>query len=318
MPMSLLFHQTLSLLASSGELTPRELAERILALPPFSTVDKGDYRALLLSMLENEYLEMTEERGLIIGLRGERIINSYQFYAVFRDSEDFTVRCDSDEIGTITTPPPVGDRFALAGRVWEVEELDIQHKLIYVKSVEGKMEVSWPGDYGEIHTRILQRMRRVLEEDTVYPYLKPNAQKRLEQARHVARNAGMLNHSLVHLGGYSWGLFPWLGTRSFRTLRKMLRQYAPALQITGIEYEGCNYITFKMSRGNDYELITTLANAVRQERVSTEELVSNNEIPVFEKYDDYVPADLLRHAYAVDKLSLEEASERILEIEEEY
>jgi ATP-dependent Lhr-like helicase len=261
---------------------------------------------------------MTEEKTLIIGLAGERLLRSFKFYAVFKDSEDYTVRCGSDEIGTITTPPPVGDRFALAGRVWEVEELDIQHKLIYVKSVEGKMEVSWPGDYGEIHTKILQRMRRVLEEDTVYPYLKPNAQKRLEQARHVARNTGMLNHSLVHLGGYSWCLFPWLGTRSFRTLRKMLRQYAPALQITGIEYEGCNYITFKMSRGNDYELITTLANAVRQERVSTEDLVSNNEIPVFEKYDDYVPADLLRHAYAVDKLSLEEASERILEIEEEY
>ncbi|MBQ9796468.1 MAG: DEAD/DEAH box helicase [Clostridia bacterium] len=318
LPFSLLFHQTLSVLAAAGELSLRRLAERVLALPPFADVPKEDYKVLILSMLNNDFLEMTEEKTLIIGLAGERLLRSFKFYAVFKDSEDYTVRCGSDEIGTITTPPPVGDRFALAGRVWEVEELDIQHKLIYVKSVEGKMEVSWPGDYGEIHTRILQRMRRVLEEDTVYPYLKPNAQKRLEQARHVARNTGMLNHSLVHLGGYSWCLFPWLGTRSFRTLRKMLRQYAPALQITGIEYEGCNYITFKMSRGNDYELITTLANAVRQGRVSTEDLVSSNEIPVFEKYDDYVPADLLRHAYAVDKLSLQEASERILEMEEEY
>ena len=222
LPFSLLFHQTLSVLASSGELTPRRLADRVLSLPPFEHVTKEDYKVLILSMLEQGFIEMTDEKGLIVGLAGERLLRSFKFYAVFKDSEDYTVRCGSDEIGTITTPPPVGDRFALAGRVWEVEELDIKRKLIYVKSVEGKMEVSWPGDYGEIHTKILERMRRVLAEDTIYPYLKPNAAHRLEVARHLARNTGMLEHSLVHLGGYSWCLFPWLGTRSFRTLRKYI------------------------------------------------------------------------------------------------
>ena len=318
LPYSLLFHQTLSVLASSGELTPRRLADRVLALPPFTQVPKEDYKVLILSMLNNDFLEMTEEKTLIVGLSGERLLRSFKFYAVFKDSEDYTVRCGSDEIGTITTPPPVGDRFALAGRVWEVEELDIQHKLIYVKSVEGKMEVSWPGDYGEVHTRILERMKRVLEEDTVYPYLKPNAQKRLDTARHVARNTGMLEHSLVHLGGYSWCLFPWVGTRSFRAIRKLIARMGQPFGITGVEYEGCYFITFKMSRGNDYELISALAEQVRRGTVNGEALVSGKEIPVFEKYDDYVPADLLRHAYAVDKLDPDEASRRILEIEREF
>ncbi|MBQ8416768.1 MAG: DEAD/DEAH box helicase, partial [Clostridia bacterium] len=318
LPYSLLFHQTLSVLAASGELTLGRLAERVLRLPPFANVPKEDYKVLVLSMLNNDFLEMTEEKTLIIGLAGERLLRSFKFYAVFKDSEDYTVRCGSDEIGTITTPPPVGDRFALAGRVWEVEELDVQHKLIYVKSVEGKMEVSWPGDSGEVHTRIVERMKQVLCEDTVYPYLKPNAQKRLEQARHVARNTGMLEHSLVHLGGYSWCLFPWLGTRSFRTVRKLIQRMSREYQITGVEYEGCYFIKFKMSRGNDYELITALARQIRDRAVQSEDLVASGEIPVFEKYDDYVPADLLRHAYATDKLNLEEASKRILQIEAEY
>ena len=318
LPYSLLFHQTLSMLASTGELTPRKLAERILSLPPFVAVPKEDYKALILSMLQNDFLELTDEKTLIVGLVGERLLRSFKFYAVFKDSEDYTVRCGSDEIGTITTPPPVGDRFALAGRVWEVEELDIQHKLIYVKSVDGKMEVSWPGDFGEVHTRIVQRMRQVLMEDTLYPYLKPNAQKRLETARHVARNTGMLNHSLVHLGGYSWCLFPWLGTRSFRAVRKLLAQNAAAFGITGIEYEGCYFINFKMSRGNDYELIHALAEQIRYGAVDAESLVGIGEAPVFEKYDDYVPAELLRRAYATDKMNLAEAEGRILEIENEF
>lgn len=316
LPFSLAFHQTLSVLAACGELKPRALAERILGLPPLSGIAKEDYKTLLISMIENDYIEMTEEKGLIVGLAGERLISSFKFYAVFKDSEDFTVRHESEEIGTITTPPPVGDRFALAGRVWEVEELDIARKLIYVKPVEGKMEVSWPGDYGEIHTRILQRMRRVLCEDTVYPYLKPNAVHRLEVARHLAKNTGMLEHSIIHLGGYSWCIFPWLGTRSFRTFRKFLALHADQFRISGIEHEAGAYITFKMERGNDYTLARGLASAAAS--MDAMSLIKPSENPVFDKYDEYIPNSLLRKAYATDKLDPNEAAERMTELLREY
>ena len=32
-------------------------------------------------------------------------------------------------------------------------------------------------------------------------------------ARAIAEKSGMLKKSIVHLGGYTWCLFPWLGTR---------------------------------------------------------------------------------------------------------
>ncbi len=317
-PLSLLFHQTLSVLASAGELRAAELADRVLSMPPFASVEKETYKTLLVSMLNQDFLEMTEERRIIIGLLGERLLNSFKFYAVFQDSEDFTVRCESEEIGTITTPPPVGDRFALAGRVWEVLELDTSRRLVYVKSVEGKMEISWPGEYGEIHTRILERMKQVLREDTVYPYLKGNAVKRLEKARAVARNTGMTERSLVYLGGYTWCLFPWLGTRSFRTLRKMIGQVSSELGISGMDYEGCNYLMFRMERGTDRTLAECLYRHYAKRSVLPISLVSPKELPLFEKYDQYVPADLLRHAYSVDRLNVEEASMRIGQIYEEY
>jgi ATP-dependent Lhr-like helicase len=281
-------------------------------------VEKEDYRTLMVSMIEHDFLEITEERGLIVGLAGEKLLKSYKFYAVFKDSEDFTVRAGSDEIGTITTPPPVGDRFALAGRVWEVEELDIPRKLIYVRRVDGKMEVSWPGDFGEIHTKILKRMRRILEEDTVYPYLGPNAARRIEVARRVARNTGMLTHSLVSLGGYTYCLFPWLGTRSFRTLRKFISRNGGACKVSNLEFEGCYYITFRMERGNDYDLVSHLAEIARTDGIDCLSLVSGGETPLFEKYDEHVPGDLLRKAYAADRLRADEAEARLQEILEEY
>lgn len=309
MPLSLMFQQTLSILASSGENTPKRLAEKIFSLSPFSHVEKEDYRELLISMVKNEYVEMTENKGLILGLRGEKLTKSFKFYAVFKDSEDFSVKHESEEIGTISSPPPVGDRFALAGRVWEVEELDLTRKLIYVHPVPGKMQVAWPGDYGEIHTKVLEKMFKILTVDTEYPYLKANAKERLAAARRVFRNAGMAQTLLISLGGNTKCLLPWLGTRSFRTLRKYLQTNASYFGIYGLEYDGCYYMTFKCEKDAD-ELLQMIRRKITNDKIETIDLVGKGECPIFEKYDPCIPPELLRRAYAVDKLRTDEMKQR--------
>ena len=305
-PFSLCLHQTLSVLKASGELTPKTLAARVLSLPPFENVSKEDYRTLLVSMIQNGLIERTETGTLIVGLNGEKLTGSFKFYAVFKDSEDFTVRCGSDEIGTITMPPPVGDRFALAGRVWEVEETDVKARLVFVKAVGGKMEISWPGDYGEIHTKILKRMKKVLCEDTVYPYLKENAKKRLEKARAVARKTGMLSSPLTHIGGYTYALFPWVGTREFRTVRKLVAAMKDRFKISAVDYSRCYYITFRMEGGSREEFLAELGKRLFAERPSLYSLASSGENPVFDKFDHLIPAELLRKAYAEDRLRFPE------------
>ena len=310
MPLSLAFHQTLSMVFSSGELTPKALAERVLTLPPLATLGRETYRALLVSMINCDFLEITETGGLIIGLKGERLLNSFKFYAVFKDSEDYTVRCDGEEIGTITTPPPVGERFALAGRVWEVKEVDLPSRLIFVKSVDGKMEVSWPGDSGEIHTKLLLAMRDVLFNGKEYPFLGDNAKERLEKARRVAKNARMDDNMLVFLGGQSYVLFPWLGTRSFRTLKRFLQRYASELGISDVQSEGCYYITFKARADVGKNLMFGIRSILERDGLDTFSLVNGSECPVFDKFDEYIPPELLRDAYAVDRLLADEVLER--------
>ena len=306
MPLSLAFHQTLSVLASSGELSAKALGERILSLPPFAKLSREDYKELLVSMVNQEYLEMTEKRGLIVGLAGERLINNFKFYAVFKDSEDYTVRCGSEEIGTITTPPPVGDRFALAGRVWEVLEVDLPSRLIFVLQVDGKMEVSWPGDAGEIHTKVLRAMKEVLFNGKEYRFLSENAKARLQDARHLAENTKMDRNRVISLGGQSYVMFPWLGTRSFRTLRRFLKKHAGDLGIFDIQSEGCNYITFKSKDNAASHLEQQIRQILENEGLPLESLLESGECPVFDKYDDYIPPELLRRAYAKDRLFAQE------------
>lgn len=309
MPLSLMFQQTLSILASSGENTPKRLAGKVLSLSPFEEVDREIYRTLLISMIKNDYIEPTETGGLILGLQGEKLTKSFKFYAVFKDSEDYSVKDGSEEIGTISSPPPVGDRFALAGRVWEVEEVDLSRKLIYVHRIPGKMQIAWPGEYGEIHTRILEMMHKVLSCDQEYPYLKSNARERLAAARRVFRNAALDRTMLISLGGNTRCLMPWLGTRSFRTLRKYLQKNAALLGIYGLEFDGCYFMTFKSDRSPE-ELLLDLRRRIPAEHIDTLDLVGKGECPIFEKYDPCIPPELLRAAYATDKLRTDEMKKR--------
>ena len=176
------------------------------------------------------------------------------------------------------------------------------------------MEVSWPGDYGEIHTRILERMLQVLREDTIYPYLKPNAVKRLKSAREVARRTGITQNGVVRLGGFSYCMFPWLGTRSFRTVRKLLHYYAGELGISGIEFEGCYYIGFKMEGACAEELPQKLLSFMKRDKLTVRDLVKESDTPAFDKYDPYIPSPLLRAAYAADRLNLDEAKKRLSDL----
>ena len=64
LPFSLLYHQTMSTLASSGELSPAALASRVLTLKSFERIDKEDYKTLLRHLIETDHIERTETGGL--------------------------------------------------------------------------------------------------------------------------------------------------------------------------------------------------------------------------------------------------------------
>jgi hypothetical protein len=134
----------------------------------------------------------------------------------------------------------------------------------------------------------------------------------------VARNTGMLTHSLVCLGGYTWCFFPWLGTRSFRTLRKYIVRNSAPLKVSNLEFDGCYFMTFRMEKGNDYDAIKHWHDLIKKEGVDRYSLVAGGEIPVFEKYDDRIPGALLRKAYAEDRLRTDELTIRMGQIMGEY
>lgn len=78
-------------------------------------------------------------------------------------------------------------------------EVDFKNKAIFVKQVEGKASTYWRGSSGNIHSRILQKMRQVLLEDTEYSYLQNNAEFCLQEVRKLIRSAGLYKQNILQL-----------------------------------------------------------------------------------------------------------------------
>jgi len=310
LPYSLLYHQTMATLASCGELSPRALADRVLPLQYFHRITQEDYKVLLRHLISTDHIQQTEQGGLIVGLAGERVINSFRFYGVFQENEEYTVRSDSQELGTVVLPPPVGEKLAIAGHVWEVLDIDHKRHLVYCKQVEGIIPAYFGQCPGDLHTKVLQRMRQVLKEDKQYPYLMKNAVARLDQARYTARNSGTAETPLINLGGNMWCLLPWVGTYAFLAMERFLKiKCADRLGLKNFDSARPYYMQFTMKV--DKDTFFRIVQEEIQKPIDPLELVYPDELPVFDKYDEYLPEELVKKGFAYGVLDLEGVKDAI-------
>ena len=316
LPYSLLYHQTMSVLASCGELSPRALADRVLRLTYFRRISQEDYKVLLRHLIETDHIQRTEQGGLIVGLAGERVINSFKFYGVFQENEEYTVRSESQELGTVVSPPPLGEKLAIAGHVWQVLDIDHKRHLVYCTQVKGSVPAYFGQCPGDLHTKILQRMQQVLREDTQYPYLMQNAAARLAQARQTAVHSGAAERTLIHLGGNMWCLLPWVGTYTFLAMERFLKiKCADRLGLRALDSARPYYMQFTMKADED-TFFGVLFDEIKQP-IDPLELVYPKELPLFDKYDEYLPEELVKKGFAYGVLDISELRQTILRWEAE-
>ena len=153
-------------------------------------------------------------------------------------------------------------------------------------------------------------MHRVLCEDTQYPYLMPHAVCRLADARETFRKSLMAERPLVHLGGRMWALFPWVGSYAFLAMERFLKlRCGKRLGLKGLQSSRPYYMQFTMqaSEAEFYEVVREEA----AKEFDALELVYEKEVPVFEKYDEYVPEELVRKGFAYGVLDVAGMKRRI-------
>ena len=89
-----------------------------------------------------------------------------------------------------------------------------------------------------------------------------------------------------------------------------MQKYSSELGIYDIQSEGCCYITFKSRENNAKNLAELIRNIIERDGLEPHELVFDGECPMFDKFDEFIPAELLRDAYAADRLCAEEVIDR--------
>ncbi|MEX2577842.1 MAG: helicase-related protein [Verrucomicrobiales bacterium] len=295
--LSTCIHQVLSILRQTGGTTVAVLHRQLCESGPFRAIKIPEFLRVLRSLGKLQLIQQMNEGTLILAPDGEKVVEAKEFYAAFQGTEEYSVRCGEDEIGSLpaNVVPPVGQHLVLSGRRWRVLDIDSEQNSVFVEHSQGYTKPAFMGSGGFIHNRIAEKMGEILAVAPPMQYLHPDGRKRIESAREEFHRLELNERNfVVSQNGIQW--FPWIGTRALLTL-------VTSAKVAGIEVDsGQFHLTFPSVRESDslFDLLRGLVEG----SFDSVELATHLPVKHFHKFDEWVEPDLL------DKVN----SERVLDI----
>lgn len=297
LPYGLLYHQTLEYIKSGIGVKFEELVSEVLSLYPFRHITRKDYRTLMVHLIRKGELQTMEDGTILLGEQGERMAFGRDFCSVFTTGKEFEIKFNGKSIGSIQQVPRIGDLVQLAGRVWEVVDISIEDYHADVVESDGTVNTLWSSGTPGMDTRVLRKMKEVLISSEDYPYLDDDARTCLGLCRSKAYDEGL--DSVFVRKEHGFRLYPWLGSRQFDTLERILSQID---DVKGIRCRQPYYI----------DLVTDLSeNEIRSEIERYQSNMENVSLVVesddlrIGKFDAHVPEELLIKQFAADEIDLD-------------
>lgn len=219
--LSTLIHQVLALILQTGGLNPLVAWELLCNRGPFRGVGKAVFADVLRCMAAPacQLIEQSRQGMLMLGATGERIAESYEFYAVFMSEVEYRIVHETRTLGTYPIDAPVtpNETLIFAGRRWRIVSVDDDARVITVKPTRAGKPPYFTSSGGGIHDHIVEKMREILAGNEDYFYLDEVAAQLLGDARTAFRNLGLHERSLLPSGDNVL-IFPWIGTKRLKTL----------------------------------------------------------------------------------------------------
>ncbi|MEQ8820983.1 MAG: DEAD/DEAH box helicase [Sumerlaeia bacterium] len=301
--LSTLVHQTMSCLKQTGGMPiPQVYAALCQGEGPFRRIATRQFARLLRGLAAKEIVEQTPDGLLILGLMGERLTASYEFYAAFQAPEEYTIQTEHERIGKLPASliPPVGECFTLSARRWCVTHIDEIAKTVLVKRSPGGSAPMFHASGGDIHTVVRRRMRGLLLESGELSYIDATALALLRSARRVFLESGLADCD-VQFAREKVLWLPWTGTRTMRTL-------ALYAQHSGLKQAHGDELSLTLPLAGKEAFLEWLQPLARGD-IDPLELAQKMVPKTAEKYDTFIPADLLDEANATDRLDIVEAQQ---------
>lgn len=197
---SVLVSETLSVLKQYGSAYQDELYGLLCDGGAFRNVSEALYDMVIGDMLGASLVTRAAGGELLIGGLGESLMNDWHFYAVFQDTEGYTVSAGGKAIGTITPSAEAlsgiarGMCFQLGGKKWQPEPggLDASSRTIRVRPASTGTVLTNVGSGGPTTCgRVLRTNISLLTGNAsgYRPrYVDDDGMRALEEAREYARS----------------------------------------------------------------------------------------------------------------------------------
>lgn len=171
-PYDILVHQALSITKGYSGIQLNDLLQQLKTNTAFKHIEVSEINEIIQHLIEIDFLEKLQHE-VIIGVEGEKIVNSRDFYSVFKTEENFKVVHSGNTIGAIPLSLQIieDENILLAAKIWKITYVDHKAKKIEVKPTnDGKKPIFFGGG-SIIHPKIRQKMFEVLYSDTKYDFL---------------------------------------------------------------------------------------------------------------------------------------------------
>lgn len=180
-PYDILLHQTLSIVKGHSGIGLTELIEQLRGNFAFSQIEIHEIESIIEHLIVTDLLEKIGPE-VIIGIEGEKIVNSRDFYSVFKTEENFKVVNAGNTIGEIPFSPQViiDENILLAARIWKIKSVDFKSKRIEVITAKDGKKPIFFGSAGYCHSRIREKMLEILIAPVQYEILNQAANDALE------------------------------------------------------------------------------------------------------------------------------------------
>jgi ATP-dependent Lhr-like helicase len=297
--LSTLVQQIMSVIAETGGARADHLHAALVVSSAFPNVDNATFIQVLRSLGKADLVEQTAEGLLILGMLGERIARSRDFYIAFTVPEEYRVTHQGRHIGNVTSTPDlaIDGYLILAGRRWKILQVDHNRREILVEpSPGGRAPIFKSAGFQDIHPRVRERMRSLLLEDGMPIYLDSTAGQMLRSARAAARAADLGRQRFLR-DGSSTVWFTWTGSRIQRTLAG-LGQYVAGIDVHD---EGIALIFEKTTE----DLIRETYRRFLQDCPDAVKLASHYPERAREKYEPFLSDELQAQVFASHCLDLE-------------
>lgn len=183
-PYDILLHQILSVVKQNSGCKRGDLVGQMQSNFAFKDISVDETELIIDELLKLGLLERIE-RDLIVGVEGEKIVNSRDFYSVFKSEPNLKVINAGKTVGEIPFSPQVkaDENILLAAKIWKIVDVDFKSGKIEVISAKDGKKPLFFGTGGTIHPKVRQKMLEILVESTQYPELDSVATETLVELR---------------------------------------------------------------------------------------------------------------------------------------